>query len=262
MTRCIRILSTALAFAVLGSGCDEDTFVPQYNQTAEATFDLAFDVTTQTVFDLQGVNGIVLVTGSDTVTEATISGTRRVRSDTQADADSRLDDLRVITTVTADTIRIHTEQPDDTQGRSYEINYTVMLPAYLYLDIDNVNGNITASHNRAELDVTAVNGTITVSDARDPIDVAVVNGNIQADLALSPGGEASLATVNGNINLSIPAGTSAELSATRTNGTVTTSNLTLTGVSDDGHIYTGRLGSGQGEINLRTVNGNIAVRAL
>jgi DUF4097 and DUF4098 domain-containing protein YvlB len=138
----------------------------------------------------------------------------------------------------------------------------VILPADLLLDVDNVNGNITVTHNRAELDLTGVNGIVTLSDARNPVEVTVVNGNIQADLVLSPGGEASLATVNGNIILSVPAGTSADLKATRTNGTVTTSNLTLTGVSDDGHVYTGRLGSGQGEINLRTVNGNIAVRAL
>jgi len=260
MTRCIRFLSIGLALGVLGGGCDDSTFSPQYNETAQATFDLAFDVTTQTVFDLQGVNGIVVVTGSETATAVAIHGTRRVRSDTKADAESRLEDLQVVTSVSEDSIRVETEQPNDTQGRSYEVDYTVTLPADFLLDIDNVNGKITVHHARAELDVTGVNGIITVSDARGPLDVGVVNGNIQAGIVLPPGGEASLNTVNGSIDLSVPTSTSADLRATRANGTVTTVGLTLTGVSDDGHVYTGRLGSGQGEINLGTVNGNITVR--
>lgn len=274
MTRRIHFLPVALCLALLALGCGDD---PAYNRVAEADFDVSFDVTTQTGFDLEGVNGAVTVTGSAATNQITVAGTRRVRSDSQADAENRLLDLQVATTVSQDAILVRTEQPQNTEGRSYEVDYVITLPVDLAIHLVTVNGNVTVSNAKAGLDVSGVNGNITVSnvdgldvtivngnvtvtDAED-INVAVTNGNITFDINPPPGDEVHAATVNGNIVLVISAGASTDIKAIRENGTVTTISLPLTNYSDDGRVFKARLGAGEGQITLQTVNGNIVLSA-
>jgi len=64
MTRCISCLLFVLTLAVLGNGCNETSFSPRYNETAQAAFNLIVDATTQTTFHLHGVNGIITVRGA------------------------------------------------------------------------------------------------------------------------------------------------------------------------------------------------------
>jgi DUF4097 and DUF4098 domain-containing protein YvlB len=196
-----------------------------------------------------------------------------VRSDSQADADTRLQDLQVVTSTTDATIFVRTEQPQDTEGRTYQVDYDVLLPPDMEMNLVNVNGDIEAGHARGDAKITGVNGNIVVSDTgtlvvsnvngnvtvvdAEDVVLSVVNGNVYARFALSPGGEAGASTVNGNVQISIPTTTSALLRATRDNGVVTVSGLPVTDVHDTGTVYTARLGDGDGNIVLKTVNGNI-----
>jgi hypothetical protein len=266
-----RIPALCVVFLLAVAGCDDSSV--SFNYVAEAGFDLSLPVTTQAAFDLEGINGVITVTGSDTATVVTVTGTRRVRSDSQADADTRLQDLQVVTSTTDATIFVRTEQPQDTEGRTYQVDYDVLLPPDMEMNLVNVNGDIEAGHARGDAKITGVNGNIVVSDTgtlvvsnvngnvtvvdAEDVVLSVVNGNVYARFALSPGGEAGASTVNGNVQISIPTTTSALLRATRDNGVVTVSGLPVTDVHDTGTVYTARLGDGDGNIVLKTVNGNI-----
>ena len=73
MTWGSRFLTSILILVLFGTGCSDETFTPQFNVVAQADIDLAVEVTTQTVFDLAGINGVVVVTGSDSGTQVTIT---------------------------------------------------------------------------------------------------------------------------------------------------------------------------------------------
>jgi hypothetical protein len=168
---------------------------------------------------LEAMNGEIVIIGQPDAMSVIVTEELRVGSHVnQADADDGLDQLEVLVTDSSDEILVQTQQPEDTQGRQYVVNYTITVPSDL------------------EVDVHQVNGSIVVEDMANSVLVKVVNGHI---------------------DLRIPTSTSAELSAFVDNGTITWDNLDLVDVVHTNHALTGTLGSGAGVIWLETTNGSI-----
>ena len=83
---------------------------------------------------------------------------------------------------------------------------------------------------------------------------------ISGKVTLPQNGKIEMTSVNGSIDLDIPDDTSADLSAALVVGTISVSGLTVQNVTNTLLTYKCTLRSGQGDINLQTVNGNINVR--
>ncbi len=102
------------------------------------------------------------------------------------------------------------------------------------------------------------NGAIRVEGHRGDLDLATSNGAVSIETELLDGGSCRAFTTNGDVSLSIPIWTSAELDAATTGGAVT-----LDGLGADGSVGGSRarvlLGSGDGEIVLRTTNGSVGI---
>lgn len=236
-----------------GDGVDNNDFV------AEASFRYAFEVVDHARLRLEGINGDVSIAGLVESDSIVVSGVRQVGSESMEDAQEHLHDLEVIVEDLGTEVYARTEQPLQTYGRSYTVNYVAFLPRELGVVADNVNGPlaITSIHNSVTAD--NVNGSILLDDISGIATAALVNGTIDADVAMSLGGTIALGVINGGIDLDIPRSTSAEFSAQVTVGTITVSNLDLYDVESTPTSLTGTLGTGEGTITLSTVNGNIHV---
>jgi hypothetical protein len=253
------LFSAGVLAVVLGlSACDGDPF--SGGQQAQQEFFFEEDATGRTEFRLEGINGNIDVIAESGTEDFVVGGWRRVRSSSLADAQEQLDRLEVVVSVQGDAIVVRTEQPSDTQGRTFEVEYHLIVPERLEGNITNVNGNILINAMDDDVEVLTTNGNITLRDHFGSAEVTTTNGNLDATVTISLGGAIDMNAVNGNIELDIPAATSATFSARLANGDITTSGLSLDNVESTPVSLTGVLGDGDGEIDLETVNGNIAAR--
>ncbi len=254
-----------LAVALGGVACDDDILggdqVSNTNFVAEESFSFRLAAGNQTLVTLEGINGnidFVGVAGSDSFI---VEFVRQVGSESIEDAEAHLVELSVEVSDLGGELRIRTDQPQQTGGRNYVVNYKVTIPSDLMVNVANINGNIDITSISDDVAVGNVNGNITLEDILGEAAVGLLNGNINAEVTFPSGGAIDMATVNGNITLDIPESSSAELTASLTNGSISLSGLDFQEIESSATLLRGTIGGGDGEITLATVNGNIQVRS-
>lgn len=252
------LVAGGLAIGLGLSACDGDPF--SGGQQAQEEFFFEEDATGRSEFRLEGINGNIDVIAESGTEDFVVGGFKRVRSSSLADAQEQLGRLEVVVSVEGDAIVVRTEQPSDTQGRTFEVEYNLIVPERLEGNIRNVNGNILIDSMEDDVEASTTNGNVSLRDHFGSADVSATNGNLDARVTLPQGGLLEMSTVNGNLDLDIPQTTSATFSARVANGTITTSNLDLDDAQSTPLSLTGVLGAGNGEVDIETVNGNIVVR--
>ena len=243
--------------SIILSSCSSDdddvvSLVSNTNFEAVESFSVVVPVVNHTLFTLIGVNGEINISGDAAVNSVTITGTKRVLSESVEDAQAHLQDLTVNVQDLLDEIRVETIQPANTGGRSYIVDYTVTLPSFLTNNVTNLNGIVTLDSIDNDVVVLNMNGSATLMNITGNVSANILNGQIQGAITLPLNGAIDMTTLNGDIIVEIPANTSAVLSASVNVGTITTQNLVLQDVVSTPTFLSGTLGSGQGTIKLET----------
>jgi len=226
--------------------------------TASESFHFSIAVQNQTMFSIAGINSNITISGVSNTDSVIITGQKSVESESIEDAEAHLPDLEVIVQDLANEVAVETNQPDETGGRNYTVNYHVTLPKGFTISAANVNGIVSVDSINNTVNTANVNGQIILTEIVGNSAVSLVNGQITAKITLPLNGNIGMANVNGNIELEIPINTSAEFSAGLVNGNITITNLVLQNQVSSSTSLTGTLGSGAGTIVLATVNGNIS----
>ncbi len=146
------------------------------------------------------------------------------------------------------------------------------------LDAKTVNGNVRAFRIEGQAEGRTVNGNVHAEDVAGPAlghtqngnveltrvagpaSGSATNGNVHATLTRwEPGYEARFHTLNGNAILVVPESTSARVSASARNGRVQC-DLPFHASAQTRTSLEGLIGSGEGQIDLRTTNGNARIQ--
>lgn len=257
-----RFIFLALCFLMTSMACyvvDSDNDVRNHDFEASAAFSSSIEIRNQKELHLEGINGNVNIKGVAGLTSVQIRGTRKVESESYDDAKHYLESLEIQVTDSDREIGVKTIQPNNTHGRNFTVTYYIEVPKDMIIFVTNVNGNVEVNYLQAELTVSLVNGNVQLRDINASAVVGITNGTVDADMILPGKGRHNIALVNGTIQLRIPRQTSAEFYASLTNGQVNISNLQIDNASITPKTIHGTLGSGNGTINLKTVNGNINV---
>lgn len=199
---------------------------------------------------------------------------------TRADAENYIDRIEVTDTIDSGRLKVEADMPAS-GGRNYGASFDGLVPADLDLDLHTSNGRVEVEDLKAEVRVRTSNGAVVLNDTEGradlrtsngaitlrthhgPVQVGNSNGAVSADIAeLSTGEDVQLKTSNGNIELRLPKEVSARFDATTSNGNVTVSGFSKVqyNINEPTHKK-GTLGSGASEIELKTSNGNIGIRA-
>lgn len=142
------------------------------------------------------------------------------------------------------------------------VEFRLMVPRTAMLnEIETVNGSITVSDFTNFTNVSAVNGTVKATNIRGTAKLSTVNGEVAADLdRLESGSKIDLSTVNGKVNLIIPSDANATVKADSLNGSITNDfGLPVRKGKYVGRDLYGRIGSGDVQIKLSSVNGALSV---
>ncbi len=255
--------------SIIFSSCSSDgdgggvSVVSNTNYEAVEPFNYVVPVANHTLFTLIGVNGEININGDAGATSVTITGIKRVLSESVEDAQVHLQELNINVQDLLNEIRVETVQPAISGGRSYIVNYTVTLPKFLKNNVTNLNGIVTLDSIDNDVTVINMNGSATLTNITGSASANLLNGQIQAAVTLPLNGIIEMKTLNGDIDLVIPVNTSAVLSARVTVGTITTQNLNLQIMESTPTFLKGTLGSGQGTINLESKQiGNITASGI
>lgn len=149
-----------------------------------------------------------------------------------------------------------------TRNRKMEVQFHLTVPRTAILNsIETVNGSVTVSNFTNQTSVSAVNGQVTATNLRGAANLSTVNGTVVADFdRLEPGSRISLETVNGKVNLTIPSDSSATVKAESVNGDITNDfGLPVRKGKYVGRDLYGKLGNGDTNVKLESVNGELAI---
>ncbi len=274
---------TTLFIALIINAClidphdDNHTNVSNTRYSAYEEFDFKFEVLEREYLDLCAISGSIEITGVADLDSVHIWGERRVESESTRDARAHLELLQVNIEQYIDGIKVETEQPDQTNGRNYLVYYHILVPESWMVNVYSVNGVCEVSSIANTVKISSTNGDLILEDISGDVTAGLTNGNlilknyygnivgsvvngaITCHMTLPDSGYCKLSTVNGPIALNIPTETSAYLSASVVNGGISITNLEIQNMVTTPKSVQGRLGDGNGNIELGTVNGAIGV---
>ncbi len=190
---------------------------------------------------LSGISSSIVVNGAAAGSYVTITGERRVGSDSLADAQAQLPQLLVEVQELGADVLVRTSQPRDTGGRSFVVDYQISVPASFALSIASLNGSI---------DLRGMSGNVETS---------LLNGRSVATLQVPAAGSVSMTAINGDIDLHLPPSTSATLSAQVGIGTILLQDLQVHNEVRSNTTLQGTLGAGGATVTLKTINGSIRI---
>jgi hypothetical protein len=146
------------------------------------------------------------------------------------------------------------------KGSGVRVDFTVRVPRGVGVIGRTVNGRVEAQRLDSDVEAYTVNGKIYISTTGSA-QARTINGSIFASLG-NPfwRRHREFSTVNGSITLNLPAKISTEVHAQTVNGRVMTGfRLKRLGRITE-KVVDGLIGCGGSRLNLKTVNGSIALR--
>lgn len=147
-------------------------------------------------------------------------------------------------------------------SRKLEVEFRLSVPRGSVLDeIETVNGSVTVSNFTNYTEISAVNGSVRATNLRGTAKLSTVNGTTYADFErLQSGDKIDLSTVNGEVNLTLPSDINATVKADTVNGSIKNDfGLPVRKGKYVGKDLYGKIGSGETNIKLNSVNGGLSI---
>lgn len=204
-------------------------------------------------FLLENVNGSVQVEGWD-------RDEVEVRAVKTAESDPRdLELVKIDVCTEPGQVRVRTRYPKG-EGVEVAVEYHVRVPNHVLLgSIETVNGSVIVRGIEGAGELRSVNGNVEVFDSAGRFSAKTTNGDLRLELTrLLDGGPMNIETVNGSVILGLPSDARANLKVLNMNGEFYSElPVTSTAGSPAARAFRARLGTGGGDISVRTVNGGI-----
>jgi|KBSMisStandDraft_5_1062788.scaffolds.fasta_scaffold44129_3 DUF4097 and DUF4098 domain-containing protein YvlB len=225
-------------------------------------FEQTYPLTANGRISLSNVNGSIVINAWDRAEVKLVA----VKT---ADSKERLGDVQIKVDSKPDYLSVETEYGDwkshnggwHNNGR-LQVDYELTVPRGASLnEIETVNGSVTVGEFTNLTKVSAVNGNIKATNLRGTANLSTVNGEVFADFTrLETGSKVYLETVNGTVNLSIPSDSSATVRADSVNGAISNDfGLPVRKGQYVGRDLYGRLGAGDVQVKLSSVNGRLSI---
>lgn len=239
--------------------------VPAVVQTVKdetEKFEQTYPLSANGRLNVSNVNGSITVEAWDR-NEVKLEYTKT--ADTRerlADVEIRIDARSDSFSVEADYDSWKNKNNNKWKAGKLTVDFRLMAPRGAVLnEVETVNGSATVSNFTNMTRVSAVNGSVTATNIRGTAKLCTVNGEVTADFdRLESGSRINLETVNGRVSLMIPSDANATVRADSLNGNITNDfGLPVRKGKYVGRDLYGRIGSGDVQIKLESVNGALSI---
>jgi DUF4097 and DUF4098 domain-containing protein YvlB len=156
-------------------------------------------------------------------------------------------------------LRVH----DGDSDNDVDIDIQVRLPKSMVVDAHSVSGDVTVSAAEGDVRGSSVSGDVKMDHLRaSAVKASSVSGDVSVGIdALAGDGALSFNSVSGDVTVTLPAGLDADVTMRSVSGTLDTDfPLTLNGRMDR-HALEARIGKGGRPLEVRTVSGDVRLRA-
>jgi len=263
------IVFAGLLLSSNGEKAVEHTTAPEPSAATVKTqdetekFEQSYPLNANGRVSVSNVNGSIVVEAWDR-NEVRLEATKIADSkESLADVDIRVNSRPDYFSVEADYDTLKREGDRGWKNnRKLEVQFRLSVPRGAVLnEVETVNGSVTVSNFVNNTKVSAVNGNVTANNLRGAANLSTVNGEVQADFdRLESGSRINLSTVNGRVSLVIPSDSHATVKADSLNGAITNDfGLPVRKGEYVGRDLYGRIGSGDVQIRLNSVNGPLAI---
>jgi DUF4097 and DUF4098 domain-containing protein YvlB len=145
------------------------------------------------------------------------------------------------------------------RNNDVQVEFVVKLPANVSLVARTVNGSIEADGLGGNLEAYTVNGSVRLT-AQGFARAETVNGSIRASLGKADWKDPlAFRTVNGSVRVSLPASANASVRVETVNGGIE-NEFEMSDVQKTRRSLSGTIGTGGRELQIKTVNGSVALR--
>jgi hypothetical protein len=222
-----------------------------------ATVHESFGTTPEVRVSLSNVSGRILVVPSS----SDVVDISAVKHAANADALSKISVVIDRNGSPVNDVRVRTHYDHDSKGGG-SVEYTLSVPRRAVLRLWNVTGSIMASGFANDVTVNDISGNVTVENIDGNLKVETINGGILASLPhFRDHRLVRLHTVTGPVSLTIPRDTGAVVKAHSLSGEFH-SDFPLSIKSEMiGSQVDGRIGTGDGLINLETISGSMELKS-
>lgn len=212
--------------------------------------------------NVSNINGSITVQAWDRnevkVTAVKVADSREALGDVEIKVDARPDYLEIRT----DYQKWKSGGEKWRDHRKLSVQYNLIVPRGAVLkEIETVNGSVTVSDMVNYTKISAVNGGVKAMNLSGTAILDTVNGTVEADFnALQPASRISLNTVNGQVKLLLPSDANAVVKADTVNGSIDNNfGLPVRKGQYVGRDMYGRIGTGETQIKLSSVNGGLTI---
>lgn len=225
------------------------------------TITKSYDLPPSGSVSVENVNGKITVTAWD-------GDGVRMEAVKSANSQEGLEGIKINVKSTDSRLEITTTLPK-TRGwfgrkKNYgaKVDYVLRVPSAIKVrKAGSVNGSVDINGVQGGVSASTVNGQITSIGVNGSIDLSTVNGSVTCQTSTSSAGDSiEISTVNGGVVLGLAKTVNADLKASTVNGSIK-SELALSEADVSGHRkLRGVIGDGGLPIKLSTVNGSIRIQ--
>lgn len=240
--------------------------LPARAESAEEKFERAYELAGVDEVRIQNVNGpIELMTWDRAYLRVTAY--KRAKG---SRAEERLKETEIRVVKAGSKIDIETILPKRgrflglfsfSDGRSIDVSYEIRLPPSTAVEVETVNGRISAEKRTGTLSLNTVNGSVRVEAHEAPLHVNTVNGSVEVAF-VGPIRPADVETVNGSVTVWGSKESSIRYELQTVNGKIRSDFAGLTVEGKWGpREARGTFNGGKERLSVGTVNGEVRILA-
>src|ERR1700722_2888907 len=250
-------LSTLALVLALASGA----YSNDHRGSLTEEFHQTYPLTPNGRIELDNINGPVHISTWD-------QNEVKVDAIKSADEKERLDEAKKEGDPGKDYISIRTKYPGHDHTFNWgshdnpaSVEYTLTVPRAARLDeIKLINGELDVTGTSGEVHASCINGKLLAENLSGRAELSTINGHLEAHFDKLAGQSIELKSVNGSVELTIPSDSKAEIEAQTVSGGINNDfGLHVNNHHFVGHDLRGELAGGGTRIELKNVNGRIAV---
>ncbi|MDQ3020461.1 MAG: hypothetical protein M3R36_07820 [Bacteroidota bacterium] len=251
---------TGLAVIVSLYGCG--IMSKKYTKTESVTHQISTDGKKK--IKLENINGSVAISQSKDSNVLIVKAYKEIKVKKKY-LDTPFDEIEVILDTTGNMISIKTEINKDGEDgifkfnmdRKQRVDYEISVPLNMKIEIENINGNVSAGSLSDDLKIDLVNGEISLENYTGRLECEVTNGSFSGHIESTKG--IDINTINGGVTLYLNNYMNANVRAESLHGKITNEQLQFREMIKEKNLFKGKLGSDDSEVDIKieTVNGKI-----
>lgn len=255
-----RTLPLALAALLLGPA-----LALQAGESRTERFEKAFELAGIELVRVQNVNGAVHI-GTWEKDYVRVTATKKARG---TDVEAALRETEIRIGKSGRTLNVETVLPKKKtfgfvfweRSRNVEVTYELLLPGKTAVEVETVNGRISAERRGGAIELNTVNGSVRVEAHDGPLHINTVNGSVEASF-LGEVKETSLETVNGSVTVMCGRDSSFRYDLQTVNGRIESQFAEVRVAKSWGPKEArGEINGGRNRLAVETVNGEVRLLA-